>query len=370
MICLKGDSMIKVVVFGTGSLSGVLLSGLNDNVEVIAYSDNDVRKWNTYYNKKKVINPQEIKKYKFDYVLIGSQYNEEIYKQLLTLEIEESKVFEFTKFLDMTWDHVEYCLNNAISNSKSIETIVTGLSYAHVGFNEEIYNKSANLANVSQDLFYDYNMLKYLFENYNFENVNKVIMGLSYYSFQYDLSRSSMQNKGALYYKNIKVKHHESGIDKLKNTVNKNEIIARNIFKYIGNRPPIFNWKTCNEQYIINEEMGRWQAELDCNKDYPQTVKENISILIEYISYLKKKDIQPIIIVFPATKYYTKYFSKKIEEEFDEIILSMKKDYNVRYLDYFRSELFDDKDFKDVSHLNKEGADKFTKILKHDIEIN
>lgn len=69
--------------------------------------------------------------------------------------------------------------------------------------------------------------------------------------------------------------------------------------------------------------------------------------------------------IFPASKYYTKYFSERIENEFRSIINEIGKLYDFQYIDYFRSELFTDDDFVDVSHLNGDGAEKFTKILNN-----
>ncbi|CDM68815.1 hypothetical protein CM240_1657 [Clostridium bornimense] len=67
--------------------------------------------------------------------------------------------------------------------------------------------------------------------------------------------------------------------------------------------------------------------------------------------------------IFTVSKYYTKYFSERIENEFFSIINEIGKLYDFQYIDYFRSELFTDDDFVDVSHLNGDGATKFTKVL-------
>ncbi|MGN2337482.1 hypothetical protein ACTFIN_05075 [Clostridium cagae] len=50
-----------------------------------------------------------------------------------------------------------------------------------------------------------------------------------------------------------------------------------------------------------------------------------------------------------------------------ETIHSFKKKYDFQYLDYFNSEAFTDQDFRDVTHLNQYGAEKFTTMLNNDI---
>lgn len=114
-------------------------------------------------------------------------------------------------------------------------------------------------------------------------------------------------------------------------------------------------------------EVGKAQAELDCNKNYPKTVVENTKILKDYLELLMTNNIKPIIVVCPVTKYYSKYFSVRIKEEFLEIINKLQRDYNFQYIDYFESELFDDSLFYDVSHLTFEGGEKFTMLLNEEI---
>ncbi|WP_238916546.1 D-alanyl-lipoteichoic acid biosynthesis protein DltD [Clostridium sp. YIM B02555] len=356
--------MKKVIVFGTGKLSKVLEDSINKNVEIIAYADNDRTKWGSVHNDKIVIQPNNILNYDFDYILIGSQFNEEIYTQLLNFGIDNEKIFEFGNFLDFGWDYVRYSIDCALCSKGEIETLVTGISYSYCGLDINSYKKNAyNLANVSQDLFYDYNLVKFLLENNKFENLKEVIIGLCYYSFQYDMSSSGMKSKCALYYKNIKVKHNYINVEKFSDNIDKNNRIANKIFSFYDTGNAMINWGVCENKYTIDDGIGKWQADLDCNKEYPKTVEENICIFKNYLKFLKDKNIKPVVVVFPASKHYTQYFSDRIENEFHEIINMVRKEYDFQYIDYFKSNLFEDNDFKDVSHLNLYGAKKFTEIL-------
>ncbi|WML35481.1 hypothetical protein [Clostridium sp. OS1-26] len=115
-------------------------------------------------------------------------------------------------------------------------------------------------------------------------------------------------------------------------------------------------------------EIYKWVVEKDCNKDYPETVKENTKILQEYISLLKSKKITPIIVVCPTSRYYYEKFSPRIKEEFEKIINKIKEEFDVEVFDYFDSNIFLKEDFYDVSHLNKNGTMKFTKLLNDKLE--
>lgn len=361
--------MCKVIMFGTGNLSKLLEKSISPRTEIVAYADNNKNKWDQLHNNKKIINPKDIKKYDYDFILIGSQYNQEIYEQLLELHIDKKYIFQYSKFIEKNYDYVKYDLNRALENENLIETFVTGISYVKAGFDEKSYNKYAvNLARGSQDLYYDYKLVKYLLNKKSFSNLKEIIIGLSYYSFQYDLSLSAMKNKVISYFGAIGEQHNVQNIDKLMDGIKESDEISKSIFDYVEGSSYIrLQWDETGGYAIIDEEIGKKQAEIDCRKDYPETVKENINIFRDYLEFLIKKNIKPIVVVFPASKYYTKYFSKKIEEEFCSIINNFKEKYKFKYLDYFRSELFTDDDFKDVSHLNVKGAIKFTDILNKNI---
>ena len=354
--------MIKVIIFGTGHLSQILEESLNNKIEVIGYLDNDHTKWNNIHNGKIINNPKNINEYKYDYILIGSQYNEDIYNQLQSYRIDKKKIFQFSKYIEYNIDYVNEGIEQVLK-TKSLETIVTGISYAKCGFRDEIYNKkSVNLAYGSQDLYYDYHIIKFILEKQYVKDLKEVIIGLSYYSFQYDMSLSSMKNKVVLYYKNIGLKHNIKNIDSLVDGLEETLIIGKQIFNFNNtNNNCIIKWAKIED--FKSYEKGKYQAGIDCNKSYPNTVSENIQILKNYLNILKENNIKPIIVVFPASKYYTKYFSKKIEKEFFDILNGIKREYEFQYIDYFRANLFDDGDFRDVSHLSYNGAVKFTRIL-------
>jgi hypothetical protein len=177
-----------------------------------------------------------------------------------------------------------------------------------------------------------------------------------------------MKGRVNLYYKVLGERHNFDYVTEI-DEGDVNSVIANKIFKKNENDVFEFNWNsTTLNQYDNKLELGKWQAEKDCDKDYPNTVLENQAIFREYITFLKDHNIKPIVVVFPASKYYTKYFSDRIENEFHTIINKFKAEFKFQYIDYFRSDLFNDDDFEDVSHLNSKGAEKFTKILNEVIE--
>lgn len=363
--------MYKVIIFGTGISSKHVVGSLNKDCKVIAYVDNDYRK-RCKISKIPVVSPNEIINFKYDYIIIASQYNDEIFKQLIELNISKSKILQFYKFIDYEFNYVEKAMNTLLSSDVIYEVIATGISYCNLGLRVDYIKKPCiKFTFGSQDLYYDYNLIKYIVDNYKYKirKVKHIIIGLSYYSFQYDLSLSAMKNKTILYYDVIGLYHNNHKIIEMKDDYNINKNIANKVFVKDDQGKYKFNWyKNLNTGIKDKKILGEVQAKRDCNKNYPNTVEENKKIFAEYLELLKENNIKPIVVVFPASKYYTKYFSKRIENEYNEIIKEFQEKYNFQYLDYFRSELFDDDDFFDVSHLNKKGAEKFTNILNEVIE--
>lgn len=368
------SNMIKLLIFGTGTSSKRITDILDYNkVEIIGYLDNDKSKTGKSKDGILIDFPYNISFYDYDFVIIASQYNDEIYNQLILLEVDRNKIFQFYTFLSNNYNYYKANIENFISKHyMNTELLVTGISYARAGFSQSVCcRKSYNLAWWSQDLFFDYSTIKFIFENYN-EKVNEikyVIIGLSYYSFQYDMSLSAMKNKSILYYDVLKTAHHFNEIERIYKEYSIDKEIANKIFKKKESGQFNLQWRIPTlKDYKDKWEVGKKQAETDCNKNYPNTVVENIQIFNDYLSLLNTYKIKPIVVVFPASVYYTSNFSKTIEHEFQDIIKNTKNQYNLQYIDYFRTDLFDDEDFADVSHLNKKGSEKFTKILNDIIE--
>jgi glycosyltransferase involved in cell wall biosynthesis len=93
---------LKVIIFGTGELYQRNLKLFSD-IKIIALIDNDSNKWNTYINGIKVISPNMIFQYHFDYILLVSKYYKDMRQQLLDLGIKEELILdrEHTKISGM-----------------------------------------------------------------------------------------------------------------------------------------------------------------------------------------------------------------------------------------------------------------------------
>lgn len=366
--------MKNVIIFGTGTTSKIVLSGLKDNINILYYCDNDKQKWGEIYNNVEIISPERIQRLNYDFIVIASQFNDEIYNQLLEIGVCPNKIFQFFKYVDSLSNCVKVDVQKVIDSKQTVQGIITGISYAESGINEKILiKKTCKMARHSQDLYFDYHLVKYVIDNYKevLNTLKYVFISLSYYSFEYDMSYSAMKGKVPLYYQVIGKKHNLHNIHEYINKTNVNRDIAKEIFNLYQNGYLEVDWYIRNNYdntSNLSEDIGKKQALLDGNKNYPETVKENIEILRKYLKLLKDNNIKPVVIVCPVSKYYAKYFPKRLIDEFYMIIRKIGKEYNFQFLDYFDSNLFCNEDFYDVSHLNHKGAEKFTNILNDVID--
>lgn len=358
--------MYNVLIFGTGKTSRIVESALKKNINIVAYLDNDSSKWNKIINSKIVLPPRKIKEIEYDYIIIASQYNDAIYSQLIELGIDNNKIFQHNLFCMFYFNEIKHKLDYLIGDDiENVEILLTGISYMVRGIDINTFSKKAySLALFSQDLFYDYSLIKYIIENYKakLKRLKYVIIGLSYYSFEYDLSLSSLKYRTLLYNDAIGVLHNFIDVEKI--LVNKNITvdISKKIFDYDESHWLYMSNMVSEEKlYTLDKDKGKRQAEIDCNKNYPKTVEENIKIFDDYLELLKINNIKPIVVVPPVSKYYAENFSKRISDKFMSIISDRNGLF--QYIDYFESDLFEDSDFFDVSHLNEKGAKKYTKII-------
>lgn len=365
--------MYNIIIFGTGVTAKDVLYKLNDKCNIVCYLDNNKAMWGKF-NGIEVKSPIAVKDLEYDFIIIASQFNDEIYEQLISLEVDRKKILQYYKVIDGEYNYIKDTFEKFLSNDKQYEIFATGISYCNLGLNESMLDRPCfKFAFGSQDIYYDYNIIKFIFDNYKFkcQKLKYCIIGLSYYSFQYDMSLSSIKSKVSLYYEVLGLLHNNLDISGISNDYFYSRNIADKIFRINESGKYVNKYDIIKSvpNYKTKEELGKIQAERDCNKNYPQTVEENKIIFKDYMNLLKENNIKPIIIIFPTTEYYYNFFSSRIENEFKRIMLQMSEEFDFEYLDLFRDNNFDnEKDFGDVSHLNNHGAQKIAKILNNFIK--
>lgn len=374
--------MYNILIFGTGNGYINMKKNINSSIiNILAFIDNNSNKIGQILEEIKIISPNEIFNYDYDYIIIASSYYEQIESQLLELNISKNKVLNYYEFYnDVLLQYSKdtdskvgfeiLCGNiEKVKNINDYDGFITGLSYAFYGINTKLLTrKFINFSLSGQDIFYDYSIAKYIL-NLKSNNYKYAIIALSYYSLHYDLSKSVNSDRCENIYKPIlnelhnfeKSFKHENEIEKLLNYSWVSDII-----KNYTNMSIYEQWENVKFiQYDIErrEQLGKERAKKDSKKNYLQTVEENKRILKDYLNLLDKYNITPIIVVLPVTRWYRNEFSTIIKKEFYDIIFQLKKKNKFNFLDYFSDRSFSDEDFFDESHLNKNGAKKLTLLL-------
>ena len=242
------------------------------------------------------------------------------------------------------------------------ETIITGISYHNDGIADWVFPMPTfNIALRGQDLFYDFEIVKWLYADKHMDNLRHAIIGLSYYSFELDLSKTINAWEISRYYPEIKSGHNFMADKYFAQWCEdiKDEMNQYGIYEEVFVRRNV-----CELTY----EEGERTAQADYNKNYPLTVYENKRILGDYIAFLEEKGVKPIVVIMPATKYYTVYCNQGMKARFyndlQEVIMGKK----VQVLDYYDELDYPDEYWYHVNHFNKIGAEIFTKRLIKDIE--
>lgn len=395
----------RVVIYGLNEHILYLKGFLNSYTYVVGYVYDKSNKINTFLKRKyTLILEKDILDYDFDYIVIVNKDSQKIIKRLIQQGINKEKIVDFLGCMQSYINQYIELYNNDYYRSKlyssikmakndtDTEVIITGLSYSLRGIVEQLMNKkAAKLALPSQDLYYDYMIANNVICKNS--KIKYCIIGIAYYSFNWDLSRTAQESLRILnvYYPIFKDAHNlhlpkdyyfNKGIENIDNVINKSvkSIFIDGIYDYyikkicgINLNPelPDVLW---NKSAYLNDDikkiiendrkiLGKERAQLHNKLNYPKTVQENKNILRNYLELLKQNNIKATLVVFPTTEYYHENFDINVKNSFYSIINDLNNEYQFQLIDMFKSKNFNINDFADWDHLNKKGAIKMTKIL-------
>jgi len=114
--------MYNILIFGTGSGCKDFIDNVDfRKVNILAYIDNDKKLHGKTYNNKEIIIPENIYRFNYDYIVITSRFYDNIYKQLIELNVDKNKILglylNYSKNLNDTINyHIEH-LNKMTINA-------------------------------------------------------------------------------------------------------------------------------------------------------------------------------------------------------------------------------------------------------------
>ncbi len=325
-----------------------------------------IREYSSNINIK-LIDLKTLNYINYDYIIVlekNKEIKNKIINVLKDIKVEETQIFDFYSYSYPYFiDGFKVKLNNILKKEK-IQTLVTGLSYAEIGIDcDKLSKDSFNFALSGQDIFYNYELIKYLMKfSFIKNNLKYVLINVAYYAFDYNLSLGDQFARIHRYYYELGETNHYNNRLHLK--------ICQKNYECYNYEEDYNNYNRHKLNTVLNgqnEEEDK-VAIKQATMNYPNTKIENEEIFEKLIRMLNYENIIPIIVILPTSEYYYKHFEDDFQKnKFYEILGKLDEKYDFKILDYFKSTMFENTDFWDYSHLNKNGRRKFTEIIKKEL---
>lgn len=266
--------------------------------------------------------------------------------------------------------------NKLLHKISEIEILVLGSSHSNFGINPEYFGREAfNISNTSQSLYQDYKvLLKYLPEC---KNIKMVIIPISYFTLQSDLSLSPEAWRCSYYSVYMGVHGESSSLFEL---INHSALVLWDgPFGVIKNFKKIHKVDINEYGYqspekpktdipkIINDNAGKVRVAYHDKIINDSLLKNNIMLLSKIANELNKRNIKIVFITTPVYKTYSRHISNRNYKVMTRTIDDLSKKYFAKNFNYFYSNRFEINDFFDNDHLNEAGAKKFSVILKNEV---
>lgn len=368
---------VNVVLFGiNSSLRRIVECSLQENVDIIAYTDSDkVYKKCTKFGYKPFFYIEDLAKNEvlFDYVIVcESEYIKWLRKEkmLLKMGVPYNKILPTLIYAKGEEPIFESMLDRFIKLDRKFEGLCFGMCYSKWGFWEHFMPENwFKFSMNGADLNVHYLWLQYLFTNHleKMNCVKNIILELPYYAFDWD-----MQCSGQVYFRMLQY----DKVDGFATFLNQKEdaksyieryrqlkSIAReqfgsNYVNYVYSDSDILKKMRCENQQIENIDMI-WE------RDFEESRKNNELYLHKLCELCELHGIRIRIYVFPLSDLFKNMYADKCKQKkeyFYSIIdkLGLKK----YLLDFNDNNCFEEKDFKDLTHLNGKGAEKLTRMIE------
>ncbi|MDF2569217.1 MAG: putative chemotaxis response regulator [Sporomusa sp.] len=414
---LSVDNLTRIAIVGTDSGYKELLAVLdNTKVCVVCVVGSNPSIQGNLVDGISVEAPSHLREYSFDYVVVTDGSYPEIERQLVAHEVAASRIIDFTNMRNLLsklkLNHLSYRLAQLLSKQEPPRVLITGLSFALFGIDQERLTLSGvNFAGSGQDLYYDYRIVQHLFKSFpeKCADVEYVVIGLGIFSFGWDVAIAnkniSLHTKynawfGGKSREEVDKTCHELAakmqlLESISTNNYANEFlkfaellsISKENLLYI--KSPFVNKVYDYMDILRNGESGmvidpyffaRYRKQLDdyditfCVQErinqilrfnsFEHTVAKNIAILADYISFLHDNSIKPILLLLPVSEHLASRLPKDYLGLFYQCVSNIQQQYpGLAFYDYFNCDQFSNKDFFDLDHLNINGAKKMTDIL-------
>ncbi len=260
------------------------------------------------------------------------------------------------------------------------QILVLGSSHAYEGLSVHLLDqKTYNLANSSQSLYYDSKLLLLYLDQLS--HLKLVIWPVDYFSFEFSLSSSAESWRSFFYHMIFHIPHEDKELEK--------DIRNYSLFALYG---PKRTLKYLLKGFQVDEIGGTLKADgglMNVKQASPlsnesaqvvlsrhhsamreENIAENVAAMDIALHELRKRKISVVFVSFPAYHTYSDQISKVRYERMQRILKELCNKYQIQYFNYFFSPDFKETDFFDDDHLNSKGAEKLSARMHEDFVQN
>lgn len=270
---------------------------------------------------------------------------------------------------------------NLEAHLAEMEVVVLGSSHDYKAFDPAYFSlKGFNLANASQSLYYDREILKKYLDQ--MPRLKLVVISLSYFTMGFQLSDYHeywrcffyentygipLENP-ALRYNIRRLSYYllygtEESLSYVRNGFWKDlskEISPRGAF--IEALDPMAKHKKA-----IGQEQGRDRVLLHNSIFHLRHVEGNTCVLEELIRTIQSRGVAVVLLTTPVYRTYSEHMSPGIWKITQDVISRLSELYHIPYFNYLKDPRLSKEDFEDNDHLNVSGARKFSKIIEQEL---
>jgi hypothetical protein len=251
----------------------------------------------------------------------------------------------------ITFSKQKKCLEN-----NNYRTLIVGSSHAYHGVIGKIIGENCfNVSHGNQDWAIGYNLLKHFLSKQ--PKLKKVYFFCSVFSQGYDLSKTNEYWKPLVYDFVLTGK-----LDKKLN------LLDKIILKILSSK----NIKA-ESNYLGGSLLNGNNLSQDKNKvlsHYKNNQRANnvLKVLENVIDICKKHNVEIDLVVAPLSKKYISLLPNNDYTFLFSSILEIAKNKSIKIHNFYKDNNFNDADFYDIDHLNKQGAEKLSKLLSAQIK--
>jgi hypothetical protein len=288
--------------------------------------------------------------------------------QLLLFTMAEFKLSQAPNPYNIKKAELESCASTRV--------LLLGSSHVLNGLNpDELGVPAINLAGYSQDLYYDSQLvLKYLDR---MPALECVVLGLSYFTLEYDMEASSEAWRSCYYRRYFGIPHRHLG----------NEFDLRNFSLFmlygpdisrqllIGQSPDVSAFVQANgwaanpvpddPRAAVSDGPARVSAHHGLM--HAENIARNLAILGELLDVLQQRGIEVVLVTTPVHQSYSAHYDPEREARFRQAISHLQSRHGARYFDFTSDQRFDIGDFFNSDHLNQIGATKLSRIFGREL---